>query len=70
MEPNQVLKVKVGPRGAYGESENFYGRMNKDGRLTIPKLSLVLLQKKTSGGKSLVGYVLEVQLEPAGSITS
>jgi hypothetical protein len=37
--------------------------MNKDGRITIPKLVLQLLQKKVDG-KSIVGHILEVRLEP------
>jgi hypothetical protein len=66
METNQDLKIRVSRPGAYGLGENFYGRMNRDGRLTIPRLTLVLLQNKTNGGKSLIGCILGVQLKPAG----
>jgi hypothetical protein len=62
MEPNQVLKVKV--KTERWREEEFYARMGKDGRLTIPKLTLELLQQED---ESLVGYVLEVTLEPATS---
>jgi hypothetical protein len=39
--------------------------MSGDGRIAVPWLSLVLLQKRANAGKSLVGYVLEVKIEPA-----
>ena len=70
METSQVLKVRVRQLGAYGQKEPFFGRMNEDGRITIPKLTLSLLQDRDNGGKSLVGFVLEVQLEPSSSIGS
>jgi hypothetical protein len=62
MEPDQVLKVKV--RTESWREEEFYACMGKDGRLTIPKLTLELLQRED---ESLVGYVLEITLEPASS---
>lgn len=68
LEPAQVLKVKVTPVGAHGESESFYGRMTSGGRITVPKLALDLLEKRTVGGKSLVGYVMDVQLQPAAGV--
>jgi hypothetical protein len=43
----------------------FFGRMSRDGRITIPKLTVDLLQEKMEG-KSLVGHVLKVQLSPSG----
>jgi hypothetical protein len=55
-----VLKVKV--RTERWREEEFYACMGKDGRLTIPKLMLELLQRED---ESLVGYVLEVTIEPA-----
>jgi bifunctional DNA-binding transcriptional regulator/antitoxin component of YhaV-PrlF toxin-antitoxin module len=62
LEPSQVLKVEV-KTGAWREEE-FYARMGRDGRLTIPKLTLELLQQED---ESLVSSVLEVTLEPATS---
>jgi hypothetical protein len=62
MEPDQVLKVKV--KTESWREEEFYARMGKDGRLTIPKLTLELLQQED---ESLAGSVLEVTLEPATS---
>jgi hypothetical protein len=58
-DPSQVLKVNV-TTGSL--REEFYARIGKDGRLTIPKLTLQLLQRED---ESLVGYVLEVTIEPA-----
>jgi len=62
MEANQVLKVYVRIEGSFGD-ESFLARMTKDGRLTIPKLALKLLQEGEE--ESLEGSVLEVTVEPA-----
>jgi hypothetical protein len=64
MESKQVLKILVRRAGAYGQEE-WFGRMNVDGRITIPKLTLSLLQDEPDE-KSLVGNVLEVTLLPSG----
>ena len=65
MEPGQVLRVRVGRANVYGQNEYFFGRMSRDGRITIPKLTVDLLQEDFDG-KSLVGSVLKVQLGPSG----
>jgi hypothetical protein len=44
--------------------EEFLARMTRDGRLTIPRLALRLLQGE-SDGEFLEGHVLEVRLEPS-----
>jgi hypothetical protein len=63
MKTDQVLKVHVRIEGSFGD-EKFLVRMAKDGRLTIPKLTLKLLQEGEE--ESLEGSVLEVTVEPAG----
>lgn len=65
MEPGQVLEIRVGRANVYGHTECFFGRMSLDGRITIPKLTVDLLQEDLDG-KSLVGHVLKVQLAPSG----
>ena len=67
METTQVLKVTVKVETSEFSSvlESFYARMGGDVRFTVPWLALVLLQKRANAGKSLVGYVLEVTIEPA-----
>jgi hypothetical protein len=65
MEAGQVLRTRVGRANVYGQNEYFFGRMSRDGRITIPKLTVDLLQEDFDG-KSLVGHVLEVQLSPSG----
>jgi hypothetical protein len=67
METTQVLKVTVKIETSQYSSvlESFYARMSGDGRITVPWLALVLLQKRASAGKSLTGYALEVKIEPA-----
>ena len=62
MEADQVLRVNVRVADSFAE-EKFLARMARDGRLTIPKLTLKLLQEGEGG--SLEGCVLEVTVEPA-----
>lgn len=40
MEPQQVLKATVKAGGSFGNGETFYAKMNRDGRIAIPKLDL------------------------------
>jgi len=63
MEACQVLRVDVRIARSFG-GERFLARMTKDGRLTIPRLTLKLLQE--GGEESLEGRVVEVTVEPAG----
>jgi hypothetical protein len=62
MEPDQVLRVTVSVAGSSG-GEWFLARMTEDGRLTIPKLTLKLLQEGEE--ESLEGFILEVTVEQA-----
>jgi hypothetical protein len=39
--------------------------MSGDGRITVPWLTLFLLQKRANTDKSLTGLVFEVKIEPA-----
>jgi hypothetical protein len=61
MEADQVLKVNIRIEGSFG-GEKFLVRMAKDGRLTIQKLTLKLLQAGEE--ESLEGSVLVVTVEP------
>jgi hypothetical protein len=65
MEPDQVLKIGVGAHtlGIWCEWESFYGKMGKDGRILIPKLTLALLRSENEK-PDLTDYVMEVTLEP------
>lgn len=64
MEPEQVLQVTV--EVGIANEENFYAKMNKDGRITIPRLALELLEQYEDEDEpnSLEGSALEVTLEP------
>jgi len=64
LEPEQVLKVTVKVDVLGGAREDFFARMTQDGRVTIPKLVMDLL-KEEEEEESLVGCILEVDLEPA-----
>jgi hypothetical protein len=61
MDNQQVLKINVSALSVWRSNQTFYGKMGKDGRITVPKLQLELMQG--SRETSLVGYVIEVTLE-------
>ena len=63
MEQNQVLKVRVSPKHLWGVAECFYAKMDKQGRILIPKLALALMANKEN--PNLESYVFDVTLEPA-----
>jgi len=62
MEPYQVLKVGVNAIDMWTGWQFFYAKMGKDGRILIPKLTLALLRREKP---NIVGYVMEVTIEPA-----
>jgi len=64
LESNQVLKVNVTAVNVFGGWETFYGKMDKSGRITIPKLVLKQVGSRRQD-ISLTGAVFMVQLEPA-----
>ena len=64
LESEQVLKVRVKLADTVGSGEEFYGQMRRDGRLTIPKLTVDALCQNYEV-ENLVGQLLEVSLEPA-----
>ena len=57
MEPDQLLKVL----GLGGGWQFFLYKMRKDGRITIPKIVLILLGEQET---SLTSHALEVMIEP------
>jgi hypothetical protein len=64
MEQNQVLKVGASPKCVWGEGPKFfYAKMDKQGRILIPKLSLFMMKNKEN--PNLEGYIFQVWLEPA-----
>jgi hypothetical protein len=59
------LKVNVKPLGSdYGEKE-FWAKVAVDGRLTIPKLTMQIIEQ--AEGKNLTGAIFEVTITPAGN---
>jgi hypothetical protein len=64
LETSQILKVIVHPVDVHLCWETFYGKMDKSGCITIPKLTLSLLQSKADQ-QSLTGAVMEVNIELA-----
>ena len=46
MEQNQVLRVGVSPKRIWGGPKFFYAKMDKQGRILIPKLMLSIMVNK------------------------
>jgi hypothetical protein len=63
MEQNQVLKVQVSPKRFFRGPEHFYAKMDRQGRILVPKLTLALMSNKEN--PNLEGYIFSVTLEPA-----
>ena len=64
MEQSQVLKVGVfSKRILVGGPKFFYAKMDKQGRILIPKLTLSLMVDKDN--PNLEGCVFDVWLDPA-----
>ena len=64
MEQNQVLRVGVSPKRIWaGGAKFFYAKMDKQGRILIPKLTLALMASEEN--PNLEGYIFDVWLEPA-----
>ena len=61
MEHGQILKVGVNVVESGRGWQYFYAKMKKDGRIRIPRLTLLVLQGEKP---SLSGYLLEITLEP------
>jgi bifunctional DNA-binding transcriptional regulator/antitoxin component of YhaV-PrlF toxin-antitoxin module len=64
IDSSQILIVDVRVLGAHSKWETFYVSMDKSGRITIPKLTLNLLQGGASE-QGLAGLIFEVNIEPA-----
>jgi hypothetical protein len=62
LDTEQVLKVTVTSVNVWSGWQTFYAKMNKSGRITVPKLQRELLRGKE---QELTGYAMEVTLEPA-----
>ena len=60
LEPTQILNIQVESANLFCEEE-FLGRMNKDGRITIPRLVINLLKEEE---ETMEGHILKVTLKP------
>ncbi len=61
MEQTQLLKVSVSIKGTLN-FQNFYAKTDKQGRLTIPKLTLIIMTRQEK--PNAAGQILDVKLEP------
>jgi bifunctional DNA-binding transcriptional regulator/antitoxin component of YhaV-PrlF toxin-antitoxin module len=60
-----VLKVTVRAVHFFGSWVTFHYRMDRSGRITIPRLARDELINREEDRQHLIGSVLEVRLEPA-----
>ena len=63
MDSKQLLKVTVKVVGSFKGHQSFYGRMGKDGRITVPAIQRELL--KHNDQDSLEHNIVDITLEPA-----
>ena len=64
LEPTQLLTISVRLFGR-GIDETFYTKMNKDGRITIPKINAELIKTQLPKEATLNEYAFEITLTPA-----
>lgn len=62
MENNQALKIGVNFLELHKGWQFFYAKIRKDGRITVPKLTLKLISGEA---ENLAGSTIEVMIEPA-----
>ena len=62
LEPAQIMRVKVIAVSAFSMQETYYGRISKDGRLIIPRVTRICLRKIRN--INLEGQIIDVTLEP------
>ena len=63
LESTQLLKAHIYLFGS-GVDEIFYVKMNKDGRITIPKLNASLIKTELGDEESIYHQAFEITLEP------
>jgi bifunctional DNA-binding transcriptional regulator/antitoxin component of YhaV-PrlF toxin-antitoxin module len=61
IEPDQTLKVYVNVPTVWNSCYEFLSRMNKSGRVVVPKPVIVLIKNR---GVKLEGEIISVGLEP------
>jgi len=62
MEPGELLRVEVELHDVGARAELFMAQMSSDGRVTVPRLNLQVLEQLED--KSLVGCLLDVTMWP------
>ena len=64
LEPTQLLTISVRLFGG-GIDETFYTKMNKDGRITIPKINAEVIKTQLPKEATINEYAFEITLRPA-----
>ena len=65
LETSETLNVTVVVLGLWDARESFLAKLQKNGRIRIPDLTLALLKRDKP---SLEGYVIEVTLNPPNAV--
>ena len=63
LEPTQLLTVNIRLFGRIND-ETFYTKMNKDGRITIPKINTEIIKTQLHKEENLNQYAYEITLSP------
>ena len=61
LDQTEILKVTVNAFGMWGTIGSFYAKIQKNGRIAIPKLAMGLIKRDI---QTLEGHVMEVSIEP------
>ena len=64
LEPTQLLTISI-RLFDLGIQETFYTKMNKDGRITIPKINAELIKTQLPKEATPSEYAFEITLKPA-----
>ncbi len=65
LESKQILIVSLHATGYWGDYGVFYSRMDKSGRINVPKLTLTIMRNPMREKRELVGAIMKVTVTPA-----
>jgi hypothetical protein len=62
LEPTLILKVTITLADTLGNKDSFFGKMRKDGYITVPPVSISMIKEDR---QTLENRIIEVIIEPA-----
>ena len=63
LEPTQLLTVTI-RQFNLATNETFFAKMNKDGRITVPKINTEIIKTQIHKETTLNDYAFEITLSP------